>query len=222
MSNLNAFNSPYSHSSLITLHFNINQTHFKFSIKLNIFEFIGDLRALVREIILRTIRAEDSSHNAQTAATIIYPTNFAFINNRLFTLKSSSKLSRASIGPDLACLLHKIVNNDEDFFIKMYSNGQEFTSFSQSTSIVLDAKKLIDLGVKDGQTINVSLFSRINSPIPSKITRECVPMLILSEEANFKSLFNLLNVLAKSSIKQNGMNKWLNLLLQIINNLKIF
>ena len=68
--------------------------------------------------------------------------------------------------------------------------------------MLIDAKQLSSLGLKDMQLIHVTLFSRSASSLTSatrqqnlsaaKITKECIPMLILSNEANFSSLFDLL------------------------------
>jgi len=147
---------------------------------------------------------ENSTTPTQPTAT--YPTSFAFINNSLHALKATSKPGRATPAPDLASLLHTIANNEDDFYMKMFTNGHELTSNSQSASMVLDAKQLADIGLKDGQTINVALFSRVSSG-PTRLTPQCVPMLLLSKEGNFKSMFSLLNVLSTLSEKKTALVK---------------
>lgn len=73
--------------------------------------------------------------------------------------------------------------------------------------MLIDAKPLSALGLKDMQLIHVTLFSRTSTSSPTarqqqqqqhstKITKESIPMLILSNEANFSSLFNLLTLIS--------------------------
>lgn len=76
--------------------------------------------------------------------------------------------------------------------------------------MLIDAKPLSALGLKDMQLIHVTLLSRTSTSSltptarqqqqkqqhSAKITKECIPMLILSKEANFSSLFDLLTLIS--------------------------
>ena len=167
---------------------------------------MGDLRALIREIIIRTLKTAQAANGSIDEQA--YATSYAFANNKLITLtnpaSATNKTTKSmfNMSNDLAYLFKTIVENEEEFYIKLFTNGQELTTQSPSASMLIDAKKLADVGLKDMQSIHVSLFNRLNNsnvnkPVLNRIDRHCVPMLLLSEEAHFNSLFDLLNMISQ-------------------------
>ena len=166
---------------------------------------MGDLRALIREIIMRTLKTAHAANSPIDEQA--YSTSYAFANNKLITLANPASVaanktnkSMFNLSNDLAYLFKTIVENEEEFSIKLFTNGQELTTQSASTSMLIDAKKLAEIGLKDMQSIHVSLVNRLNSNNVNKlnrIDRHCVPMLLLSEEAHFNSLFDLLNMISQ-------------------------
>lgn len=82
-------------------------------------------------------------------------------------------------------------------YIKLFSNGQELT---------IESKLLSELGLKNYQIIHVTLFSKSvlnqTNSIPTRLEPDTLPLVILSREENFKSLFKLLNLLVRMSGEQ--------------------
>lgn len=149
----------------------ISTTNHKFSVKMNLNDYVGDLKATIVDIILTNLKTQASS---------------------------------SSSGDEL----QKILENQDDFSVRLTINGQEMTH-------VQEGRALSELQVKDNQSVLVSIQSKSiqlspgssfiinhhNSSTTSKIqcvklTRETVPMLILSNEPHFSNLFHLLNVVS--------------------------
>lgn len=140
-----------SQSNYLNLIFHINQSQFKFSLKIRSSEFMGDLRAIAREIILRILKKAtevavtepgSSSPEKASAVHISLPNQFAFMNNKLTSVVGKGATSsQASLNPsmnaDLTSLFKSIVENEDAFYIKLYNNGQELTSQSHSSKSCL-------------------------------------------------------------------------------------
>ena len=127
---------------------------------------------------------------------------------------------------DVLNLIKTIIDNEDEFYIKIYANGQEITSSSSTNSLITDAKLLSESGFKDMQSIHVSLNRHYIAPLnanvkgkPSslansiKIDKDCVPMTIMSKEVHFTNLFRLLNTI--SSLNLRGMDQKLKKLISI-------
>jgi len=120
-------------------------------------------------------------------------------------------------------MFKSLITNEDEFYIKIFSNSQELTtSSSLSNSMIMDSKLISDVGFKDSQLIYMNILNRsnlINNNNNSKLIKQqqqhqqqqlvvvdksCVPMIILSNEINFNNLFDLLNLI--SSIEFNNDN----------------
>lgn len=193
-------------NNFLTLICHINQSQFKFSLKISSSKYIGDLRAIIRKIILTMLKSTTAEKKLDKLDCTNFADQFTFINDRLTALNSNSKNTFANLNSnmsaDLICLFKSIVENEDDFYLKIFNNGQELTSQSQTGSMILDAKQLSEIGLKDMQTIHVTLFSRMNNNGNGKndtflkLTENCIPMLILTKENNFNNLFDLLNLVS--------------------------
>lgn len=91
-------------------------------------------------------------------------------------------------------LILTLVEKEDALYIKLFTNNQELTT---------ESKLLSELGFKDYQTINVSLFSKSvlnqSNSVMTHLEPQTLPIVILSREENFNSLFKLLNLLARMS-----------------------
>lgn len=135
---------------------------------------MGDLRAILREIILQTLKSANmqKTNESLTPDSLKIANQFIFLNNKL-TVANSTQGKPLVISPtlnsEMSTLFKTILDNEEEFRIKIFSSGQELTTQSQSGSLLVDAKQLQEIGLKDMQTLHITLFSRVNNP-NSKLT----------------------------------------------------
>lgn len=135
---------------------------------------MGDLRAILREIILQTLKSANmqKTNESLTPDSLKTANQFIFLNNKL-TVANLTQGKPLVISPtlnsEMSTLFKTILDNEEEFRIKIFSSGQELTTQSQSGSMLIDAKQLQEIGLKDMQTLHITLFSRVNNP-NSKLT----------------------------------------------------
>lgn len=111
---------------------------------------MGDLRAIAREIILRILKKAtevvvtkpgSSPENKANNVNVSLPNQFAFMNNKLTSVVSKGATSKTNLNPsmnaDLTSLFKSIVENEDAFYIKLFTNGQELTSQSHSSKSYL-------------------------------------------------------------------------------------
>ena len=116
---------------------------------------------------------------------------------------------------DVLSLIKTIIENEDEFYVKIFANGQEVTS--ASNTLITDSKLISELGLKDMQSINIGLNRYIIASTSAhaksraassnnniKLDPNCVPMLILSKETHFTNLFRLLNKI--SSLDMNSVD----------------
>lgn len=132
-------------------------------------------------------------------------------------LFKNSFVQLAGLNPnaDVLNLIKTIIDNEDEFYIKIYANGQEITSTSSTAnSLIADSKLLSEFGFKDMQPIHISLNRHYIAPLnvnakakpPSstnniKLDNDCVPMTIMSKEIHFNNIFRLLNTISSLDIK---------------------
>ena len=123
---INNNNNNNKSSNLINLMCQINpsqlkqSSQFKFSLKISQTDnTIGDLRAILREILLRILK----STNPESAST-----SYSFVNNQLMSVINSSSSSSTSQLLFLSEatnneMLKSLIENEDDFYIKIFIYG---------------------------------------------------------------------------------------------------
>jgi hypothetical protein len=146
--------------------------------------------------------------------------NFLRKKSNLHIFKNSFvQLAGQNPNADVLNLIKTIIDNEDEFYIKIYANGQEITSTSSSSSsnsFISDSKLLSEIGLKEMQSINVNINRHYIAPLngnakakPSlatssnntKIDKDCVPMNIMSKEGHFTNLFRLLNTISSMNLR---------------------
>lgn len=80
-------------------------------------------------------------------------------------------------------------------FTRIYSNGQELTAAS-----LPESKLLGELGLKDGQSLHISLYTRNNGAGGTVLLKkEAIPACLLGAPENFELLFKLVRSLSQRS-----------------------
>ncbi|CAF0722648.1 unnamed protein product [Brachionus calyciflorus] len=184
----------------------VNSTKFKFELVILQTDCVGDLRAVIREILFNVIkngkdvgndaREEDneSDDDDEKEKVLVFTPNNS--DNFILCKKAYWSLIRGNQNTDLLSLIRSLIENEDGLYIKLYANGQEITTTQQ-----IESKLLSEIGLKDQQTIHINLFSKLNQPssIHASPDPETMPMVILSKEHNFNSLFKILNLLTEMS-----------------------
>ena len=142
--NYTAFNPLHN---IVTLVCHLNQAQFKFALRLSLNETVGDLKAVLREIIVRTLR---SSALAEDGHEPSIP-SFAFFNNKLTVRNSKTGRDCVPQSSELVNFFKASMDSEEEFAVKIFCNGGEITSTSLAAAALLDAKLLAELGLKVNQ-----------------------------------------------------------------------
>lgn len=186
----------------------IIQSQFKFTLKISTNETIGDLRAILREILIRTIKSNQPESEAETSPNSSQAmSSYSFVNNHLVGSSAHNVLTVTAANNEI---FKSLLENEDEFYIKIFSNGQELTTASLSNSMLMDSKLISDVGLKDMQSIYINILSRplnVSSPnlvkASKSIDKNCIPMIILSNEINFSNLFELLNLISSIEFTSN-------------------
>jgi hypothetical protein len=128
---INSNSKVQSNSNLINLVCHINPTQYKFILRIGTNECVGDLRAIIREIILRNIQTaiDDKRHHSSTSSSSspVTISKYIFNNNKLSVIKDDeSNLDFNPLYNSMTSgLLKNIIDNEDNFYIKLYTNSNE-------------------------------------------------------------------------------------------------
>jgi hypothetical protein len=232
----------------------VHSTQFKFNLIISANDCVGDLKAIVREILIRIFKSNSTNCSAESESSSsqdekntftspnpssiiikyfflgihlcvnnseskkylvnllvffsrdskyltfnsVFLTNPLLVkyNQHLFTKAYKQIIALNLTSKDLASILKSVNENEDNFYVKITANGQDFTTLMNNNTSI-DSKFIHEFGLKDMQTIVLTLHTTqaaSNGGPTLLIKKECIPMLILAQEPHFSNLFQLVSL----------------------------